>query len=263
MTRIRIAACTDPGARGSNEDDLCHGHGPNGTYAVLADGAGGHSRGREAAQRAVASIERALGDTEVGFAPGHLTQIVRGAHADIRQRQDSNDRALRMHTTVVVLWVAPDERHALWSNVGDSRLYRVRHGRIDLLTQDDSVVHQMMLAGVLTAEQSRRHPQKNHLIAALGIEGDVEPHTVVQPAELLEGDAFLLCSDGWWDGFEPEDPARSLGRARAPADWLADMAQRIRARATPRQDNFSAIAVWVGEPPEMTIARVSGAAARG
>ncbi|MBS0304382.1 MAG: serine/threonine-protein phosphatase [Proteobacteria bacterium] len=261
MTRIRIAACTDPGARGSNEDDLRHGHGPSGTYAVLADGAGGHARGREAAQRAVASIERALGDIGVGFAPGSLTQIVRGAHADIQQRQDSNDRALRMHATVVVLWVAPDERHVLWSNVGDSRLYRVRHGRADVLTQDDSVVHQMMLAGVLTAEQSRRHPQKNHLIAALGIEGGVEPHTVLQPAELREGDAFLLCSDGWWDGFEPEDLALALARAYAPEDWLADLAQRIRARAAPRQDNFSAIAVWVGEPAEMTIARLNRAPA--
>lgn len=263
MTRIRIAACTDRGARAANEDETCHGDGPNGPYAVLADGAGGHSRGGEAAQRASDCIERMLCDTRLGFSPANLTQIVRLAHSELQHHQDSDQPHARMHTTVVVLWIDPAQRHALWTNVGDSRLYRIRQGRSELLTLDDSVVQQMVRAGALTVEQSRRHPQKNHLVAALGIEGDVDPHTVVRPVELLDGDAFLLCSDGWWDGFEAEDLAQSTSRARDPDDWLRAMATTIRARAVPRQDNFSAIALWVGDPTDVTVAMTDDTIPRG
>ena len=72
------------------------------------------------------------------------------------------------------------------------------------------------------------------------------------PVALLEGDAFLLCSDGWWDAFDLAGLAASLVRASGPEDWLALMQQAIEARALPRQDNFSAIAVWVRDPIEST-----------
>jgi len=263
MTRIRIASCSDRGARATNEDELRHGDGPNGPYAVLADGAGGHARGSEAAQRAADCIERVLCDPGVGFSPANLTQIVRLAHSELQHHQGSDRPEARMHTTVVVLWMDATQHHALWTNVGDSRLYRIRQGRAELLTLDDSVVQQMVRAGALTAEQSRRHPQKNHLVAALGIEGEVDPHTVVRPVELLDGDAFLLCSDGWWDSFEPEDLVRSLSHVRDADDWLRAMAATIRSRAVPRQDNFSAVAVWVGDPADVTVAMTDDTIPRG
>jgi PPM family protein phosphatase len=261
--RVRMAARTDPGARKGNEDHHAHGHGVNGHYAVLADGAGGHSRGREASLMAVQCLERVLLDPGVAFSPGNLTQMVRLAHAELLAQQTSDRPEARMHTTLVALWIDPAAQHVLWTHVGDSRLYRVRQGRCEALTQDDSVVQQMVLAGVLTPEQSRNHPQKNHLLAALGIEGEIEPHTVARKIELMEGDAFLLCSDGWWDCFEPEDIAASLVRAISADDWLADMHRDIKARAAPRQDNFTAIAVWVGNPGEVTLMRSDDTVPRG
>jgi PPM family protein phosphatase len=253
--RVRMAARTDPGARKGNEDHHALGHGVNGHYAILADGAGGHSRGREASQMAVACLERVLLDPGVAFSPANLSQMVRLAHGELLAQQTSDRPEARMHTTLVALWLDATAQHALWTHVGDSRLYRVRQGRCEALTQDDSVVQQMVLAGVLTPEQSRNHPQKNHLLAALGIEGEIEPHTVARKVELMEGDAFLLCSDGWWDGFEPGDIAASLTRSISADDWLADMHRTIQARAAPRQDNFTAIAVWVGNPGEVTLMR--------
>jgi serine/threonine protein phosphatase PrpC len=161
------------------------------------------------------------------------------------------------------LWLDASAQHALWSHVGDSRLYRFRHGRAELLTVDDSVVQQMVLAGILDAAQSRNHPRKNHLVAALGIEGEVDPHTVARAVHLLEGDAYLLCSDGWWDHFEPDDMAEALHRAGTPEAWLQDMQAHVRKQAAPRQDNFTAIAVWVGDPSQMTIARFEDTVPRG
>ncbi len=249
-SRLSLACCSEQGARTYNEDTLAHGAARYGHYAVLADGAGGHRRGGEASLRAVACLERLLRDDTVAFSPANLTQIVRLAHSELLHHQGSNIPEARMHSTVVALWIADDERHALWTHVGDSRLYRLRRGRVDIVTTDDSVVQQMLLAGLISAEQVRGHPQKNQLLAALGMEGDIEPHTVVRPVELQDGDAFLLCSDGWWEGFDDAALATSLARALAPQDWLADMRNQIAARAKPRQDNYSAIAVWVGNPGE-------------
>ncbi len=263
MTRLRIATCTHRGARKGNEDDLRHGASPAGHYAVLADGAGGHANGAEASHRTVLCIERALSRPDARFAPDALTQAVRDAHAELRQLANGAHASASMHSTAVVLWIDRAEERALWSHVGDSRLYRFRHGRSDLLTVDDSVVQRMVQAGLLSVEQSRGHPQKNHLLAALGIEGEVDPHTVARAVHLLEGDAFLLCSDGWWDHFEPQDLGDALSRALSPEEWLADMQAHVLAHAGPQQDNFTAIAVWVGNPGEMTIARFDDTVPRG
>ncbi len=251
---LRISACTDPGARKGNEDDMRWGEGVNGHYLVLADGAGGHARGAEASQRAVECMQRVMTEAGVAFSPANLTQMVRLAHSEIQHHQSADRPEARMHTTVVALWVDAEGRHVLWTHVGDSRLYRIRQGRCELLTQDDSVVQQMVQAGLMTEAQSRVHPQKNHLLCALGVEGDVNPHTVVRPIELLEGDAYLLCSDGWWDHFEPADLAESLKHAADPEAWLASMKAQVQERAQPRQDNFSAMALWAGEPSQVTVA---------
>ncbi len=252
MMQIRIAACSEQGARRHNEDALAWGQARNGHYAVLADGAGGHRRGAEAAQRAVACIDRLLRDDAVAFSPVNLSQMVHLAHSELLHHQDGGHADARMHCTIVVLWIDPAVGHVLWTHVGDSRLYRFRHARADVITADDSVVQRLLQAGLIQPDQVQNHPQKNQLLAALGMEGDVDPHTVVRPVELCEGDAFLLCSDGWWDGLAPDALAQSLARAIDPAQWLGEMRQQVLALARPRQDNFSAIVVWVGDPGEVT-----------
>jgi len=259
MMDIRIAGCSEQGARRHNEDAVAWGQARNGHYAALADGAGGHRRGAEAAQRAVACIDRLLRDDAVAFSPINLSQMVHLAHSELLHHQDGGQADARMHCTIVVLWVDATSEYALWTHVGDSRLYRIRRGETDVVTTDDSVVQRMLQAGLIKPEQVRSHPQKNQLLAALGMADDIEPHTVVRPVELQEGDAFLLCTDGWWDGFEPEDFASTAVRALDPEQWLAEMRQTIVAQARPRQDNFSAVALWYGEPGE--VAR-PGAAAR-
>ena len=123
---------------------------------------------------------------------------------------------------------------------------------IDLVTSDDSVVQRMVDAGLLTARQAQHHPKKNQLIAALGIQDAVEPHTLAQPVPIEEGDAFLLCSDGWWDSLEESVIADTLSDASSPDEWLTAMQRHIEAQDHPKQDNFSAVAVWVGDPGATT-----------
>jgi PPM family protein phosphatase len=252
MSGVHIASCSEQGARSRNEDALRHGHNVNGFYAVLADGAGGHSRGAEAAQRAVQRVEAALCDQGLSYVPENLTQTVYLAHAELQHHQQGSTPEQRMHTTVVVLWIDPTAKFALWTHVGDSRLYRIRNRRVDIVTSDDSLVQQLLQSGAISPEQALTHPKRNQLLTALGVEGQVLPHTIARPVELQEGDAFLLCSDGWWDHFDQASLASILMQSLSAQDWLQTMRQHIQARQRPRQDNYSAIAIWVGDPGEIT-----------
>jgi serine/threonine protein phosphatase PrpC len=249
VLEVLVATRSELGQRDSNEDKVRVCHGAASWLAVLADGAGGHRGGAEASRRTVDRLQAALHDASPEFSAASLTQAVLSAHAQV-QVQDSQAGRLglaRMHSTVVVFWVDAAGDRALWSHVGDSRLYRLRRGTLELLTADDSVVQRMVDAGLLTAAQADVHPQKNQLIAALGIEDEVEPHTLAEPVALQEGDAFLLCSDGWWGVLDEAAILSSSAGATTPDQWLAAMQQSIEQRAVLRQDNFSAIGVWVVE----------------
>jgi serine/threonine protein phosphatase PrpC len=246
MHRIAAAARSERGQREANEDRVGLREGDGRWVAIVADGAGGHKEGAEAARRAVVQLEATLHDAAPPFDPASLTDAVLAAHASVQGQAPPADAIERRHTTAVVLWIDAAAGAALWSHVGDSRLYRARAGRLDLLTSDDSVVQRLVEEGVLTPEQARTHPRKNQLLSALGIDEEVHPHTLAGPAPLQEGDAYLLCSDGWWGTLEADDIVAALAQAGTPGDWLDEMGRRIEALHVPGQDNFSAIGVWVG-----------------
>lgn len=254
MLAIQIASRSETGARSNNEDHLRHGELGTGWYAALADGAGGHSNGAQAAelvvQLAVQQIEQRAGRQPL--APRDLGDAVLGAHDGLNRRQLGLRGRQRMHATLVLLWIDKARQQALWSHAGDSRLYLLRQGRVVETTRDDSVVQGMVDAGLLDVLQARRHPQRNQLLAALGSDEPIEPHCSGAALPLRDGDAFLLCSDGWHDPLEPADIEACLADARGADDWLAAMQCRVQAMQRPQQDNFSAIAVWVGDPAEVT-----------
>lgn len=251
MLEISVATRSERGQRESNEDALRVGQVGQTWHLLLADGAGGHVRGAEASQRVVDTIEQALLSAPA-FAPSVLGAALQAAHADLQREQRDARGAQRMHSTVVALWIDVSRERALWSHVGDSRLYRLRYGAIDTVTVDDSVVQRMVEGGLLTAEQARQHPRKNQLVCALGMDDGIEPSRLDQAVPIEDGDAFLLCCDGWWDALADEQIVRTLEAADSPQEWLDAMQRHIEELALPRQDNFSAIAVWVGDPSQTT-----------
>lgn len=252
MFDITLAICSDRGQRSANEDAVRVGRSGARQYAVLSDGAGGHERGAQASHQVVEHIEAALGAPTLSFTPAHLSAIVLSAHAELQRAQMNARGRGRMHATVVVLWIDTRSDRALWSHVGDSRLYRFRYGAVDQVTADDSVVQRMLEGGVLTPRQAQDHPMKNQLLAAVGMQDSVEPHTLPTAAPLEDGDAFLLCSDGWWGGLSDAEMATSLIDAATAQGWLDAMRRLIEARGGPGQDNFSAVALWVIDPAEST-----------
>jgi PPM family protein phosphatase len=181
-----------------------------------------------------------------------LDQVTLCANEVLNQQQKGLTGQRRMHATVVVLWIDKISHQAVWSHVGDSRLYLMRRGRLAKVTRDDSVVQQMIDAGLIAATEARLHSQRNQLIAAMGSEEIIDPHLSDPSFLVQDGDAFLLCSDGWYDQLEPHDIEQCLANANNAEEWLDSMQALVQKRQRPHQDNFSAIAVWVGSPAEVT-----------
>lgn len=250
---LSLAYRSETGRRQRNEDALRVAQIGPVCHFIVSDGAGGHQRGEEASRRVVDHLDAVLADfADTGASPDAkvLQAAICSAHDDLRMRQTHEHASRRMHATVVVLWVDRETREAVWSHVGDSRLYRLRRGRLDRVTEDDSVVQHMVRAGWLAPEQAREHPNKNQLVAALGMAEQVEPHTASD--HLQEGDAFLLCTDGWWDPLDTPLLERSLATAHSVQAWLNQLLEHISSHSSPQQDNHSAIAVWIGQPNEVT-----------
>ena len=245
---LDVHTCVEPGARDHNEDDLRVGQAQALAWAVLSDGAGGHSRGDEASRRVVSTVDAALQQAALG--PGLSAQwlgaAIEQAHAALNAEQAHLQGRRRMHATVVALALDRVRGEAVWAHVGDSRLYLLRGGSVTALTRDDSVVQQMVEAGFLTPEAARHHPRKNQLLCALGGPEAVEVHLSPAPLALRAGDAFLLCSDGWWDVVPPEAIVQAHRHAVGAADWLQRMHSLIREANAPNQDNYSAITLIVG-----------------
>lgn len=159
-----------------------------GLFAV-ADGMGGHRGGDQAAQAVVDELRRLTNATVTPTMPSVLAALQR-ANAEILRR--NREQGLDAGATVVVALLDGARVHIAWA--GDSRAYRLRDGNLALLTEDHSVVQEMVAAGLLTPEMAARHPQANVITRALGVSEHIELDQMT--VDLGDEDRLLLCSDG-------------------------------------------------------------------
>ncbi|MBC7479343.1 MAG: serine/threonine-protein phosphatase [Pseudorhodobacter sp.] len=186
---IRYNAKTHVGkVRKVNEDSILVL--PDQQIWVVSDGMGGHEGGDYASRMVVDCIAV----LPPGMAPteklGQIRQAVQSAHRTIHSEAEA--RHATMGATVVALVLADGHFGALWA--GDSRLYRLRDGRIELLTTDHSVVAALVEAGQLNWDEAASHPQSNAITRAVGVGEALELDKI--RGDALPGDRFLLCSDG-------------------------------------------------------------------
>ncbi len=210
---VAASILTDPGCvRETNEDNGRH-ISPSvpadklnrGTLTIVADGMGGHSSGEVASEMAVDLIGRYFYDNGSSPVEEALRQAIEQASAEIFDSSIADTRLFGMGTTVVALVIRDN---AAWiAHVGDSRLYRLRNNHMDLLTMDHSQVMEMVKMGLLSIDEAQTHDDKNVILRAVG----TQPHVEVEisgPFEVIEGDEFLLCSDGLCDMVVDEEIAR-------------------------------------------------------
>ncbi len=188
MLRAAEITCkTDTGRQRRDNEDSAYARAP---VFVVADGMGGAQAGEVASRIAVEAFEQGLPDS--GSPEERLATRVREANQQIYERSRADRGRAGMGTTLTAAYV--DDTHVAIAHVGDSRAYLFRDGSLQRLTQDHSLVDELVRRGKLTEEQAAEHPQRSIITRALGPEPDVEVDTWTYPARA--GDVVLLCSDG-------------------------------------------------------------------
>ncbi len=214
---MRIGSKTDKGlVREQNEDSMGYRH----NLFVVADGMGGHEAGEVASAIAVETILAT--DLAIDI-PEALRAAVLTANEAILQETERQPSLQGMGTTVVVLAWAENE--TFFTHVGDSRIYQLTDGTLKQLTEDHSLVVELVKNGGLTADEAKNHPQRNILTRALGTKGlnNIEVQTVPH----TPGDKFLLCSDGLYSLLKDIELQEILSAAEHPqaiVDRLVNLA---------------------------------------
>jgi PPM family protein phosphatase len=187
---LRVAeqyAATDTGRqRRANEDSLL----ARSPLFVVADGMGGAQAGEVASKIAIEAFAQDLGD--VNEPEGTLAARAGAANARIYELSHASAEHAGMGTTLTAAYVGPEE--VALAHVGDSRAYRLRGGELMRLTDDHSLVDELLRQGKITPEEAADHPQRSVITRALGPEPAVEIDTRSYSART--GDVYLLCSDG-------------------------------------------------------------------
>ncbi len=196
---------SDTGRQRRGNEDAYFARSP--LFAV-ADGMGGAQAGEVAARLAVDVLEQGLPEGD-GSVEARLRSRVQEANERINAISRSEDERAGMGTTLTVAYVGEDELTV--AHVGDSRLYRLRDGTLERLTDDHSLVEELVREGRLTPEEADEHPQRSIITRALGPEAGVEADSRTWPAR--DGDLYLICSDGL-TSMVPETEVAEIVRGR-------------------------------------------------
>ena len=221
---------TDTGLQRRGNEDSSFARPP---VFVVADGMGGAQAGEVASQIAVEAFEQGLPAS--GTPEERLARCVQEANKRIYDRSRAEHERAGMGTTLTAAYL--DDARVVIAHVGDSRAYLLRDAALKRLTQDHSLVDELVRRGKLTEEQAAEHPQRSIITRALGPEPNVEVDTWTYPVRA--GDVLLLCSDGLTSMISEERIAEIL----ASADSLEHAADQLikEANAAGGRDNITVV----------------------
>lgn len=233
---------TNPGGRPENQDSadfrLEEGRG----LFTLADGLGGHRDGAAAARTVVRTLLTAWDGDWRGEGEDPLLQLLSDRILEANGLLlEERRKGGQGRSTALALAVA--EGRAVWSHVGDSRLYRLSGGNISHATQDHSVTYKKYLAGEISRRDLNFDEDRASLLRVVGDEARCLPQTGGAPA--AAGDAFLLCSDGLWGYLYDEEILVDFLKADSPRSWAELMLLRVLPRLTADTDNLTLLTVFL------------------
>ena len=242
------------GGRDYNEDSLLYAQAGNTGCWVVADGLGGHGGGDTASRVACQAVIDSF-RANPAVTPEACLAHIQAADQAVRREQIAQPGLVRMRTTIVVLIC--DASQAVWGHAGDSRLYHFRGGAILYQTKDHSLPQHLVEAGEIAAAQIRRHEDRSRLLRVLGEEGAFQPTVLAEPVPIGAGDAFLLCTDGFWENVYELEMELDFAKSGKPADWLKFMEIRLQERVSGSHDNYSAIGIIGDNLPSPRLATPS------
>ena len=187
---MTAALRTDIGRVRKQNEDAAWLNEERGIY-VVADGMGGHLAGEVASAMAIDAVKRMAEKNDIASV-ALLREAVLEAHEAISTRARENQSCSGMGTTISAMWRGGHYMYI--AHVGDSRIYRLRRGKLEQITQDHSLVEELVRARIITREEARNHPRRNIITRALGTPGENAPDLLA--ADMEAGDLWLLCTDG-------------------------------------------------------------------
>lgn len=229
---------TDVGLVRSGNEDCAFADDARRIYAV-ADGMGGHNAGEVASALAIQAVgEMTGGGAEVAL--GELDRMVKRANYAIISHSHKHRECEGMGTTLSVLWLSGG--YAYIAHVGDSRIYRLRQGKLEQITVDHSLVEELVRAHIITPEEARVHPRRNIITRALGVGSDSTPDLLA--ADAKPDDVWLLCSDGLNSMVEDKD-IEAILKACAPQEACEELVRA--ALSAGGRDNVTVVVAKDGE----------------
>ena len=241
MIAIVYAKSSKTGGREINEDSVAVVE-RDGKYCfAVADGLGGHGRGEAASQAATAAFEREFGCDE-SSAGEFLNRAFLSAQDAVMELQKIEHARFEMKTTAVALAITDGK--CAWGHIGDSRLYAFKKNKVKARTMDHSVPQMLALSGEIREKKIRKHPDRNRLLRVIGIEWESPRFELSNEFDLSEYQAFLLCSDGFWELIDEKRMSALLKKSRDADNWLRMMTEEVEKNGVAQEmDNYTAIAV--------------------
>lgn len=230
------------GSRPVNEDSTgMHQMGDRYGF-FLADGLGGHGKGDIASRTA---IEQAILQFEQGECSEEtLRNIFEAGQAGILEQQRISGNTQGMKTTMTALLIGREK--ILWGHIGDSRIYYFQNNKLIGRTMDHSVPQMLAAAGEIKEKEIRHHPDRNRLLRVMGVKEEVLRYQLAEPADRKGRQAFLLCSDGFWELIDEKEMTVLLKKAKTVEQWVDEMEILVQRHGYgTNMDNYSAVAVWV------------------
>ena len=235
-------AFTNQGGRSNNEDYYLCGD----NFWLVADGLGGHDCGEAASKAAAEAVDMFIKKNKADLNEDYLDRIVQNANKSVIEAQKKDPTLASMRTTVV--FAITNGEVLKYANVGDSRFYYFRNGRIIVQSEDHSVSAASAKLGEISYADIRKDPDRNKLSKVLGDKENLNVKLPVTAIAPQDGDAFLICSDGFWEYVYETEMETDYAKSESPKEWISYMAKRILLRTGNKDnDNFTAIAVMLEE----------------
>lgn len=239
--KIDYSLYTDIGSRETNEDSVSVAQREDEYCFCLCDGLGGHGKGELASGYVADFIKEYFeksADTDSFFA-----DVLDKAQDGLLERQRIMGAKFEMKTTAVILIIGKDEYR--YAHIGDSRIYYFQKNKVVKRSLDHSVPQMLALAGDIKEKHIRRHADRNRLLRVMGVEWEGSRYEACEKSKLFVGDAFLLCSDGFWEPIVEKEMCRSLKKTSDSKQWLLEMAKKVKTNGKEDMDNNSAIAIRI------------------
>ena len=241
MSRINYSYTTNNGSRSVNEDSVGCFSNENIHCFVVCDGLGGHGMGDIASKTVVDEFEKQF-MTATDYSQ-LLPVAFESAQSALLEEQSERNAKRKMKTTCVAL--ITDEKNAYIGHVGDSRLYVFYKNKVKFRTLDHSIPQMLVLSKEIKESEIRNHPERSYVLRVMGINWEEPMYEISQTEKLKKCQAFLLCTDGFWELILEEDMCRLLKESGSPEEWLNKMTEIVKQNGEGKNmDNYSAIAVW-------------------